>query len=64
MDLENKNSNNDLFYKKLINKLENDYQYYYDIALQCNDVIECQLYKNLSDECYSILEWVKNNNFL
>ena len=48
------------FYDKLISKLMNDYNYYLDIQIGCNEK-ESEKYQDRAEEIYSIIEWCEKN---
>lgn len=48
------------FFDKLRNKLKNDYDYYMNISIMCNEV-ESEKYIDRAEEILSILEWCDKN---
>ena len=48
------------FYDMLISKLMNDYNYYLDIQICCDEK-ESEKYQDRAEEIYSIIEWCEKN---
>jgi hypothetical protein len=48
------------FFDKLKIKLKNDYDYYMNISIMCNEV-ESEKYVDRAEEILSILEWCDKN---
>ena len=48
------------FYSRLISKLINDYKYYLDIQISCDEK-ESEKYQDRAEEIYSIIEWCEKN---
>jgi hypothetical protein len=48
------------FFDKLKLKLKNDYDYYMNISIMCNEV-ESEKYVDRAEEILSILEWCDKN---
>ncbi len=60
MEDSNKSIIEETFFEKLVSKLKNDYNYYIDVTIMCNDE-ESQKYFDRAEEIMSILEWCEKN---